>query len=59
MILLLVVAERASPDAKRGLLVPRVFGAAAAEYLRKHGDGVEHLAKIGGCWFLCGVCDGP
>ena len=44
---LLVAAERASPDAKRGPPMPRIFGAAATEYFRKYGGGVEHLAKIG------------
>jgi sterol carrier protein 2 len=63
MIPLLVAAERASPDAKRGPPMPRIFGAAAAEYFRKYGGGVEHLAKIGECCvldcaFLCGVRDG-
>ncbi|KAH9024273.1 thiolase-like protein [Lactarius pseudohatsudake] len=42
---LLGVAERASPDSKRGPPMPRMFGAAATEYL--YGGGVEHLAKIG------------
>ena len=51
---ILVAAERASPDAKRGPPMPRVFGAAATEYFRKYGGGVEHLAKIGEfCdWFV-------
>ena len=62
----LVAAERASPDAKRGPPMPRVFGAAATEYFRKYGGGVEHLAKIGGfvvflvlvlvCVFFGGRC---
>jgi sterol carrier protein 2 len=43
---LLVTAERAAPDSKRGPPMPRIFGAAAAEYFRKYGGGVEHLAKI-------------
>ncbi|KAI0247767.1 thiolase-like protein [Lactifluus subvellereus] len=42
----LAAAARASPDANRGPPMPRVFGAAAAEYFRKYGGGVEHLAKI-------------
>ncbi|KAF8257330.1 hypothetical protein EI94DRAFT_1759186 [Lactarius quietus] len=32
---LLVAAEHASPDSKRGPPMPRVFGAAATEYFRK------------------------
>jgi len=44
---LLVAAARASPDADRGPPMPRVFGAAAAEYFKAYGGGVEHLAKIG------------
>ena len=51
---LLVAADRASPDAKRGPPMPRIFGAAATEYFKKYGGGVEHLAKIGGFfvfWF--------
>ncbi len=60
MRLLLAAAVRASPDSKYGPLVPRVFGAAAAEYFKKYGGGVEHLAKIGEfcvscCLFLCVV----
>ncbi|KAH9172836.1 hypothetical protein EDB89DRAFT_1905739 [Lactarius sanguifluus] len=44
---LVAVAVRASPDSKRGPLMPCMFGAAAAEYFRKCGGGVEHdLAKI-------------
>ncbi|KAI0297502.1 thiolase-like protein [Multifurca ochricompacta] len=43
---LLEAALRASPDAKRGPSMPRIFGAAAAEYFRKYGGNVEHLAKI-------------
>ncbi|KAH9043567.1 thiolase-like protein [Lactarius hengduanensis] len=43
---LLGVAERASPDSKRGPPMPRMLGAAATEYFRKYGGGVEHLAKI-------------
>ncbi|KAH9014630.1 thiolase-like protein [Lactarius hengduanensis] len=39
-------SERASPDSKRGPPMPRMFGAAATEYFRKCGGGVEHLAKI-------------
>ena len=45
---LLEAAERASPDADRGMpAMPRIFGAAAAEYFRTYGGGVECLAKIG------------
>ncbi|KAF8260998.1 hypothetical protein EI94DRAFT_1833543 [Lactarius quietus] len=33
---LLVAAEHASPDSKRGPPMPRVFGAAATEYFRKY-----------------------
>ena len=44
---LLAAAARASPDANRGPPMPRLFGAAAVEYFRKYGGGVEHLAKIG------------
>ncbi len=44
---LLAAAVCASPDSKRGPLVPCVFVAAAAEYFKKYGGGVEHLAKIG------------
>jgi len=41
-------AAHASPDADAGSLpMPRVFGAAAAEYFRTYGGGVEYLAKIG------------
>ncbi|KAH9024261.1 thiolase-like protein [Lactarius pseudohatsudake] len=43
---LLGVAERASPDSKRGPPMPRMLGAAATEYFRKYGGGVEHLAKM-------------
>ncbi|KAI9453672.1 thiolase-like protein [Lactarius psammicola] len=43
---LLAAAERASPDSKRGPPMPRVFGAAATEYFKKYGGGMEHLAKI-------------
>ncbi|KAH9172838.1 thiolase-like protein, partial [Lactarius sanguifluus] len=42
---LAAVAERASPDSKRGPPMPRMFGAAATKYFRKYGGG-EHLAKI-------------
>lgn len=57
MLPLLVAAERASPDAKRGPPMPRIFGAAATEYFRKYGGGVEHLAKIGEfVVFCCAVC---
>ena len=39
--------------------MPRVFGAAAAEYFEMYGGGVEHLAKIGeGFCFSCDVCVG-
>jgi len=45
---LMHAAARASPDAdSRSLPMPRVFGAAAAEYFRTYGGGVESLAKIG------------
>ena len=45
---LLEAAERASPDADQGTsAMPRIFGAAAAEYFRMYGGGVEYLAKIG------------
>jgi len=45
---LMWAAARASPDADpRSLPMPRVFGAAAAEYFRMYGGGVECLAKIG------------
>jgi len=44
---LFAAAARASPGADRGPPNPRVFGAAAAEYFRTYGGGVEHLAKIG------------
>jgi sterol carrier protein 2 len=45
---LMHAAARASPDTDRELLpMPRVFGAAAAEYFRTYGGGVECLAKIG------------
>jgi len=43
---LLTAAARASPNANRGPLVPRVYGAAVAEYFKTYGGGVEHLAKI-------------
>ncbi|KAH9036659.1 thiolase-like protein [Lactarius pseudohatsudake] len=43
---LVAVAVRASPNSKRGPPMPCMFGAAAAEYSRKYGGGVEHdLAK--------------
>jgi hypothetical protein len=45
---LLGAAELASPDADRRMpAMPRVFGAAAAEYFRTYGGGVGCLAKIG------------
>jgi acetyl-CoA acetyltransferase len=45
---LLDAAARAAPDVDLGAPpMPRVFGAAAAEYFRLHGGGVECLAKIG------------
>lgn len=55
---LMVAAERASPDADpRTPPMPRVFGAAAAEYFRTYGGGVECLAKIGESLELeCGLC---
>ncbi|KAF8480738.1 thiolase-like protein [Russula ochroleuca] len=44
---LLDAAARAAPDVDLGAPpMPRVFGAAAAEYFRLHGGGVECLAKI-------------
>ncbi|KAH9985760.1 thiolase-like protein [Russula vinacea] len=44
---LLAAAARAAPDVNLGALpMPRVFGAAAAEYFRMYGGGVECLAKI-------------
>ena len=54
---LLAAVARASPDANRGPSMPRAFGAAAAEYFRKYGGGVEHLAKIGepSIIRMCGV----
>jgi sterol carrier protein 2 len=52
---LLMAATHASPDAKRGPSMPRVFGAAAAEYFVKYGGGVEHLAKIGELLRFVGV----
>ncbi|KAH9007638.1 thiolase-like protein [Lactarius hengduanensis] len=43
---LVAIAVRASPNSKRGPPMPCMFGAAAAEYSRKYGGGVEHdLAK--------------
>jgi hypothetical protein len=44
---LMAAAARASPGANRGPPNPRVFGAAATEYFKLYGGGVEHLAKIG------------
>lgn len=45
---LMEAAGRAAPDAdRRPPPMPRVFGAAAAEYFRMYGGGVECLAKIG------------
>lgn len=53
----MVAAERASPDADpRTPPMPRVFGAAAAEYFRMYGGGVECLAKIGESLELDVVC---
>lgn len=55
---LLAAAARAAPDVNLGALpMPRVFGAAAAEYFRMYGGGVECLAKIGGSFLEleCGV----
>jgi len=57
---LMQAAARASPDADWGShAMPCVFGAAAAEYFRVYGGGVECLAKIGEpFWFgklECGV----
>jgi len=49
---LMAAAARASPGADRGPPMPRVFGAAAAEYFGLYGGGVEHLAKIGELFFL-------
>ncbi|KAI9432414.1 thiolase-like protein [Lactarius psammicola] len=46
MRLLLAAAVCTSSDSKRGTLVLRVFGAATVEYFKRHGGGVEHLAKI-------------
>jgi hypothetical protein len=43
----MAAAMQASPGADRGPPNPRLFGAAAAEYFRLYGGGVEHLAKIG------------
>ena len=50
---LLIATERTSPDAKRGPLVPHIFGV-----FRKYGGGVEHLAKIGKfcVWFVFCAC---
>ncbi len=48
---LMAAAARASPGADRGPPMPRVFGAAAAEYFGLYGGGVEHLAKIGELFF--------
>jgi len=45
---LMEAATRAAPDAdQRPPPMPRVFGAAAAEYFRTYGGGVECLARIG------------
>ena len=44
---LMAAAARASPAADRGPPNPRIFGAAATEYFKLYGGGVEHLAKIG------------
>ena len=49
---LMAAAARASPGADRGPPMPRVFGAAAAEYFGLYGGGVEHLAKIGELFFF-------
>jgi len=50
---LLAAAERASPESKRGPPMPLVFGAAATEYFKKYGGGMEHLAKIGEFYVSC------
>jgi hypothetical protein len=48
---LMEAAGRAAPDADpRPPPMPRVFGAAAAEYFRMYGGGVGCLAKIGELW---------
>jgi sterol carrier protein 2 len=44
---IMAAAMQASPGADRGPPNPRLFGAAAAEYFKLYGGGVEHLAKIG------------
>jgi hypothetical protein len=45
---LLSAVARAAPDVDLGALaMPRVFGAAAAEYFGMYGGGVGCLAKIG------------
>ncbi|KAH9064995.1 hypothetical protein EDB87DRAFT_1546713, partial [Lactarius vividus] len=43
---LLGVAGRSSSDSKRGLQMPRIFGAAAAEYLGKCGRGMEGDRRV-------------
>ncbi|KAI0262479.1 thiolase-like protein [Gloeopeniophorella convolvens] len=43
---LIAAAASAAPDADIGPPMPRMFGAGAAEYFKKYGGGIEHLAKI-------------